>query len=169
MKRLVALIGIFATVFAFASCKKLTPEEADASREAARSIAVSKYEKKLEESLRHEEEIYKEKSKTIAELGKTEKGKKIVYKSNNEIWTSKYYVAYMDKDGKLDYTIQYNYYPNVENYEFDVEKFKKSDDLEKTDDDMRLIIFKQDVEKGRGVTYDEYLEHVKFRGFEIIE
>ena len=74
MKKIIAIIGVFATIFAFASCKKLTPEEADASREAARLIAISKYEKKLEESLKHEEEIYVEKSKTVAELGKTEPG-----------------------------------------------------------------------------------------------
>ena len=169
MKKLIAIIGVFATLFAFASCRQLTPEEADASREAARSIAVSKYEKKIEESLKHEEEIYKEKTKTVAGLGKTEYGKKIDYRSKNEIWASKYYVAYMDEDGKLDYIIQYNYYPSVENYEFDVEKFKKSKDLDETDDDLRLIIFRQEVENGMGVTYDQYLADLEFRGFEIIK
>ncbi len=169
MKKLIAIIGVFATLFAFASCRQLTPEEADASREAARSIAVSKYEQKLEESLKHEEEIYKEKTKTVASLGKTEYGKKIVYRSKNEIWASKYYVAYMDKDGKLDYIIQYNYYPTTENFEFDVEKFKKNEDFEEADEDLRLIIFRQEVEKGRGVSYDVYLADLEFRGFEIIK
>lgn len=169
MKKLVAIIGVFATIFAFASCKKLTPEEADASREAARSIAVSKYEKKLEESLKHEEEIYVEKSKTVAELGKTEQGKKIVYRSKNEIWASKYFVAYMDKNGDLDYYLQYNYYPNEENYEFDKNRDKKSPTVEKMDDDNRLIIYKYDLKEGMGVTYDEYLANLRARGFEIIE
>ena len=75
----------------------------------------------------------------------------------------------MDEDGKLDYIIQYNYYPSVENYEFDVEKFKKSKDLDETDDDLRLIIFRQEVEIGMGVTYDQYLADLEFRGFEIIK
>ncbi len=169
MKKFIAIIGVFATIFAFASCKQLTPEEADASREAARSLAVSRYEQQLAESLKHEEEIYKEKAKTVAELGKTEKGVKIVYKSKNEIWASKYYVAYMDKEGKLDYILQYNYYPDEYNYEFDLEKYEKSDDVEETDDDYRLIIFKQEIEDGRGVAFDEYLADLRFRGFEIIE
>ena len=169
MKKILAIIGVFATIFALASCKQLTPEEADASREAARSIAVSKYEQQLEESLKHEEEIYEDKIKTVAELGKTEPGKKIVYKSKNEIWATKYYVAYMDKNGKLDYTLQYSYYPNMENYEFDIDKYKKSNEIEDTDKDMRLIIFKQDIKKGMGVTYDEHLANLEFRGFEIIK
>ncbi len=169
MKKILAIVGVFATIFAFASCKQLTPEEADASREAARSIAVSKYEQQIEESLKHEEKIYEEKVKTVAELGKTEPGKKIVYKSNNEIWVSKYYAAYMDKDGNLDYIIQYNYYPTTKNYEFDVEKFKKNEDLEETNDELRLIVFRQEVEKGRGVSYDVYLADLEFRGLEIIK
>lgn len=169
MKKLLAILGVFATIFAFASCRQLTPEEADASREAARSIAVSKYEQKLEESLKHEEEIAKEKAKTVAELGKTEPGKKLVYRSKNEIWSSKYYVAMMDKDGKLDYIMEYHYYPNEDNYEFDLEKYKKDDDVEETDDDNRLIIFRQDVENGKGIAYEEYLAEVEFRGFEIIK
>ncbi len=169
MKKILAIIGVFATIFALASCKQLTPEEADASREAARSIAVSKYEQQLVESLKHEEEIYEAKSKTVAELGKTEPGKKIVYKSNNEIWVSKYYAAYMDKDGNLDYIIQYNYYPTTKNYEFDVEKFKKNEDLDETNDELRLIVFRQEVEKGRGVSYDVFLADLELRGLEIIK
>ena len=169
MKKIIAIISIFATIFAFASCKKLTPEEADASREAARSIAVSKYEKKLEESLKHEEEIYMEKSKTVAELGKTEPGKKIVYRSKNENWASKYFIAYMDKNGDLDYYLQYNYYPSDEHYEFDKDRDKKSPSVDKMDDDNRLIIYKYEIKDGMGVTYDEYLANLRSRGFEIIE
>lgn len=169
MKKLLAILGVFATIFAFASCRQLTPEEAEASREVARSIAVSKYEQKLEESLKHEEEIYIQKSKTVAELGKTEPGKKLVYRSKNEIWASEYYVAMMDDNGKLDYVLQYFYYPNEENYEFDLDKYKGDDWLEETDDDYRLIVLKQEIDKNRGVTYDEYYANIEFRGFEIIK
>lgn len=170
MKKILAVVCIFAALFSFASCKRrLTPEEEDASRAVARSIALAEYESKVAASIKNEENIVEDKAKTLEELGKTEKGKQIVF--HNTSGYTQYEVITMDKDGKAETWERYVYYPNTDSYNVamkdkDTRKFAIID----SDEELRLVVYKNMNEKGfKGIDYETILKNIKDFGYTIVE
>lgn len=170
MKKILAVVCIFAALFSFASCKrKLTPEEEDASRAVARSIALAEYESKIAASIKNEENIIENKAKTLQEIGKTEKGKQIVYHNNSGY--TQYEVITMDENGKAENWERYTYYPNTESFKI---AMKDKDDgkfaFVTSDEDLRLIVTRNKNKKGfQGIDFDTLLKNIKDFGYTIVE
>lgn len=170
MKKILAVVCIFAALFSFASCKrKLTPEEEDASRAVARSIALAEYESKVAASIQNEENIVEDKAKTLEELGKTEKGKQIVFR--NTTGYTQYDVVFFDAKGKAESWERYTYYPNTESFKLAMrDKDEGKFAYVTSDEDLRLIVSKNENEKGfKGVDFDSLLKNVKDFGYTVVE
>ena len=170
MKKILAVVCIFAALFSFASCKrKLTPEEEDASRAVARSIAIAEYESKIAASIQNEENIIEDKAKTIAELGKTEKGKRIVFQ--NSTGYTQYEIITFDKNGKADNWERYTYFPNVDSYKVALkDKNSKNFYYIDSDEDLRLVVTRNKNKKAfEGTDYDSLIRSIKEYGYTIVE
>ncbi len=170
MKKILAILCIFATLFAFAACKRqLTPEEEEASRAIARSIAAAEYESRIAASIKNEEEIVADKAKTLEELGKTEKGKQIVFKSSSA--NTQYDVITMDASGKAVSWKRYVYYTNTESYEYALKAKNEGNFVhESHDDDLRLIVTKNTNEAlFKGTDYETMLKNIKDFGYTVVE
>lgn len=171
MKKILAVVCIFAALFSFASCKRrLTPEEEEASRAVARSKAVAEYESKVAASIKHEEEIVENKVKTLEELGKTEKGKQIVYKGAEIQASVKYYALFMDNNGYCDYELCYHYYADEDAYKLILEREKKDESINIADYDesKRLIVYRREYDN-KSMTYDDALETIRKLNYTIVE
>ena len=170
MKKFIAVIGIFAVIFALASCKReLTPEEVDASYAAEHSKAQAEYESRLEASIKHEEDIVEFKAQTLESLGKTEKGKQIVFKTSSGI--EQYEVIKMDKSGKAESWVRYAYFKDANDFEL-AKKGSKSGNFRVVDDDedLRVIVYENKNKKlFEGTDFDTMLKNVRDFGYTVVE
>lgn len=176
MKKLSAVLCIFATLFALASCKpkELSPEEASASVEAARSEARAEYSQKIEASIKHEEKIYQEKQDTLDSLGKTEKDKRIVFVSDGQYAGMKegFEVIKFDGKGKFESWIRYIYYPTTESFERAISDVKDGNKFayETSDASMRVIVYRYTNEQYlKNEAYDDMLQRVRDFGYTVVE
>ena len=177
MKKIIAVIGIFAILFAFASCKKekeLTPEEQLASLQASQSENYAKYEASIAASIKHEEDIVKDKQDTLNELGKTEKNKRIVYIGDGDYQGMKvsYEIMTFDENGKYLNWKRYVYFPDTESFDRAVANISPNAKFayESSDASMRLIVFKYTNNAYMAnEVYDDVLQRVKDSGYTVIE
>ncbi len=170
MKKILAVACIFAALFSFASCKRrLTPEEEEASRAVARSIALAEYESKVAASIKNEENIVEDKAKTLEELGKTEKGKQIVFR--NSTGYTQYEVISFDGKGQAVSWKRYTYYPNTESFEMAMKnKNEGKFSYETSDENLRLIVSKNKNDKAfKGTDYDTMIKNIKDFGYTVVE
>lgn len=176
MKKITAVLCIFAMLFALASCKpkELSPEEASASVEAARSQARAEYSQKIEASIKHEEDIYQEKQDTLNSLGKTEKDKRIVFVSDGQYAGMKeaFEIIKFDDNAKFDSWTRYVYYPSTESFERAISDIKSGGNFayETSDASMRVIVYRYTNEQYlKNEAYDDMLQRVRDFGYTVVE
>ena len=161
MKKILALLAAFATLFSLSACKmnrELTPEE-----------IAKKESKAVAQSIKAEEAYQKGYEKTVDKLGKTEKGKRIVVKDpdNNG---HEYWVYEFDKDEMLKNKYRYLFYEHLEDYEKYLENFKANDvDIVEADKKSRLIIYEIDMGENPNYTYDFFYQILSAGSGTIIE
>ena len=168
---------IFATLFAFAACKKekeLTPEESLAALHAEQSSNYVEYQKNVAASIKHEEEIYQEKLDTIESLGKTEKDKRIVFASNNTYPGMKesYEIIKFDSNAKFSSWVRYVYYPSNESFARAIADVKEEDTFayETSDASMRVVVYRYTNEQYlKSESYDAMLQRVRDFGYAVVE
>ena len=176
MKRIVAVIGVFAVLFALASCKEkeLTPEESLAALKASQSANYAEYEKSVAASIKQEENIVNDKKDTLENLGKTEKGKKIVFISDGEYPGMKvgYEVISFDANGKYSSWKQYIYFPDTESFDSAISNIspRAKFQYESSDASLRLVVFKYTNNAYlANETYDTLLKNVQDFGYTLVE
>lgn len=168
MKRIIAIISAVAALCSLASCavtSNMTPEE-------QLSYHHAKEQEAIEESMRIEEEIVEEIERVTDKIGKTEKNKKIVLEKYTETVTTKR-VLYMDRKGKCEYSMTYEFYKTKDDYEFylnagDCGKYKLVDH----DDKNRLLVYKNVEFLSVGQDFDVLYEGHKgatLNGFTLVE
>lgn len=168
MKRIIALLIVIASVLSITSCsvKELTPEEKASSRAARESELAA-------ESSSVEAAIVEDKKEILDELGKSQKGKKLVMRNYSQSdGTERIREIYFDKNGFADYMITYCYYPESSYYVIKGQGDKGSNKLIDHDDDLRLIVYKKSYKDAYDIeiTYDELVKNFKeTTAWEIIE
>ncbi|MBR2869108.1 MAG: hypothetical protein IKB88_08645 [Clostridia bacterium] len=170
MKKILAVIGIFAVIFTLASCKRnLTPAEVEASYAAEHSKAQAEYESRIVASIKQEEDIVEFKAQTLESLGKTEKGKQIVFKSSSGI--EQYEVIKVGKSGKAESWVRYTYFNDAEEFEI-AKKGSKSGNFKivDSDKDLRVIVYENKNKKlFEGTDFDTMLKNVRDFGYTVVE
>lgn len=177
MKKLLAVLCIFATLFALAACKdkkELTPEESLASLKAEQSKNYAEYEKNIVASIKNEENIVAQKQDTLEKLGKTEKDKRIVFLSdyNNPGMTEAYEIVKFDDGGKFESWVRYVYFPSAESFDRAIANTKEEGKFayETSDASMRLIVYRYTNEKYlANEKYDDMLQRVRDFGYTVVE
>lgn len=146
MKRIIALLAVAATLLSLSACKvnrEKTPE--DIAAEESKAVA---------ESIKAEEDFQEGKSDTVGDLGKTEKGKRIVVQEPGPVY-EEFNVFEFDRKQNLKKRYRYLFFDDVEQYEL---KLNMGDgvrsELVKHDDKARLIVFEVEFEKDPELTYD---------------
>ena len=176
MKKIVAIVGIFAILFALASCKEkeLTPEESLAALKASQAVNQSIYEASVAASIKHEEDIAKDKQDTLNELGKTEKNKRIVYIGDGAYEGMKvcYEIMTFNSNGKYSGWKRYVYFPDAESFDRAIANVstKAKFAYESSDASMRLIVYKYTNNAYlANETYDVMLQRVIDNGYTLVE
>lgn len=176
MKKVIAVLCVFATLFALASCKKkeLTEEERLASLHASQEQNRIEMSKRVEASIRHEVEIQSDKKDTLDSLGKTEKNKRIVFLSSGQHEGMKegYEVILFDGNGKYKSWTQYIYFPSTESFDRAISDIKSEGNFayESSDASLRLIVYRYTNDKYlKNETYDAMYQRVKDFGYTVVE
>ncbi len=176
MKKFLAILCVFATLFALASCKgkELTEEERLASLHASQQANREKESREVAASIKQENDIIADKQDTLNGLGKTEKNKKIVFLSSDHQVGMKecYEIILFDGNGKYKSWTRYTYYPTTEAFDRAVSDMKteKNFAYESSDSSLRLIIHRYTNDKYlANETYDAMYQRVKDFGYSIVE
>ncbi len=168
MKKLIAVIAVFAAVLSFSACKKInmTPEE-------KQSYYAAEESKRVAASIQAENDyIDGVNDYSDNEIGKTVKGERIVIKAESSLGY-KYIVFEFNKKGKMTARYSYEFFDSIENYEVQSEiKSPGSKKLVKTDDEARMVVYKYDEVWEQ--TFDEVYEgyskqEVNDLGYSIVE
>lgn len=197
MKKFLAILGVFSTLFALAACNDkdseavtatdengsvytvkatLSPQELT-ELELSRQENIEKESRLEQESIQHEIEILSEKENTLDSLGKTEKGKQIVFTNSGERDGMKesFEVIKFDKNGKFESWIRYTYYPKTETFNRALADMKEEKNFayEASDASNRVIVHRfsneKMIEDFKRLPYDTLLTNVKNNGYKIIE
>ena len=128
----------------------------------------------LIESIKHEENIAKDKQDTLNELGKTEKNKRIVYIGDGAYEGMKvcYSIMTFNSNGKYSSWKRYVYFPDTESFDRAIANIspKAKFAYESSDASMRLIIYKYtNNEYMANEVYDDVLQRVKDNGYTLVE
>lgn len=168
MKKLIALISVLAVALSLTACKtkELNPEEKQSKYAAEES-------EKVAASLQAENDyIDGVHDYSDNEIGKTEKGKKLVIKAESSLGY-RYNVFNFNKKGAMTERLCYEFYDSIENYE--VQSKIKDDRTRKlidTDDEARMVVYKYEEvwEQSFDELYEAYSKtEVKDLGYTIIE
>lgn len=167
MKKIIALIAIFAAVLSFSACKKvnMTPEEKQAYYAAEES-------KKVAASIQAENDYIDGVNEySDNEIGKTVKGKKLVIKAESSLGY-KYNVFEFNKKGNMTARYCYEFYDSIENYEVQSKIEDRKRKLVDTDDEARMVVYKYNEvwEQTFDELYDAYSKpEVIDLGYSIVE
>ncbi len=168
MKRIIAIISAVAAICSLASCtvtSNMTPEE-------QLSYHNAKEQEAIEESMRIEEEIIEEIESVDDEIGKTVKNKKIVLERISQGGTTKR-VIYMDKKGKAEYTMIYQFFNDPDIYASMRDAGDNGDDKQiKHNDEKRMIVYKNTKGEIVGAEFDVLYENYKtygINGYKLVE
>ncbi len=171
MKKIIAIISIFAAVISFASCSIKN----DKTTAELVSEQDAEYSQLLESITQAEIERSEKMVKNIDDLGKTEKNKQIVVKvasANSE----HYQVFIFNRKGICQKVRDYYFYESVELFEVANEKQKETGRKKKIDSDKtaRMIVLESDYDIEERNQFDQILElykneESKAQGFEVIE
>ncbi len=170
MKKIIAVLAILATVFSLSACKMKGKMDAD---ERAQYLAEKESER-IEQSLKVERDYINGINETVDEdIGKTEKGEKLVIKVNNPN-AVEYQVYYFDRKEKFDYKLSYVFYELPANYNAikDYDNDTKDKKLIKHNDEARMLVYKYTYKRDK--TFDELYKNYKMPevinlGYSIVE
>ncbi len=151
----ILIVCVFAAILLTSSCKDGGETTTDklaiiASQDAA--------------SIQAEENIVQAKADKDLEIGKTVKGKKIVY--IQELYEVSKKTVIVFKDGKTDYVLNYLYYTDKDSY-IDNRDWAKDEPgqygaLNDSDDELRMLCFRDD-ESYQGATYQQIYDRLKLQ------
>lgn len=164
MKKITALLLIFAALFSFAACKVDTsPDQTEpfAQDEFQSQLNAQQAERQsqIEASIQAQEEINEEIDEYIAKVGKTKKNKELVIKVD---WVlgRKYQKFVFDKKGNTDYRLDYFFFDSEDNYEATIQEAKDNENKKvvEKDKDMKMVVVKETkiVESTFEELYDAY-------------
>ena len=171
MKKVLAILAVFATALSLASCSPKTDKttaELVSEQEAEYSRIAESY---AQAEIERSEKVVK----SIEDLGKTQKNKQIVVKvayPNGE----HYQVFVFNRKGICQKVRDYYFYQTVEMFEIGNEKQKESNRRKKIDSDKtaRMIAFESEYDIEERNQFDQILElykneDSKAQGYEVIE
>ena len=162
MKRIIAVLLVLASILSFAACKELTPEEkmsSVAARESELAVERSSKEAAIEDG----------KKDILDEIGKTKKNKQVVAIREQENVTE-YLVVLFDKNGFAEILYKYKFYsPDFYRIHKDQKDFGGQDTLVKRDDDLRMLKFKGDFNKGAATFEYIYNKYKDSTIWELVE
>lgn len=171
MKKIIAILAVFATALSLASC---SPKN-DKTAEELISEQDAEYSQLIESMTQAEIERSEKMVKNIDDLGKTEKNKQIVVKvayPNGE----HYQVFVFNRKGICQKIRDYYFYATAEMYAISNERQVEDDHRKKIDSDKtaRMIAFESDYELEERNKFDQILElykneESKAQGYEVIE
>lgn len=171
MKKIIAILAVFATALSLASCSV----ENDKTTAELVSEQDAEYSQLIESLSQAEVERSEKMVKNIEDLGKTQKNKQIVVKvayPNGE----HYQVFIFNRKGICQKVRDYYFYETAEMFEIGNERQKETVDKKKIDSDeaARMIAFESKYEIEERNQFDQILElykneDSKIQGFEVIE
>ena len=152
MKKILAVISVFAVLLSLASCKvknNKTTAELVSEADAERSMLV---ESSIQAETEREEKIVK----SIKDIGKSEKKKQLVLKRDED----HYQVYVMNKKNICTKIIDYYFFDNIEAYNIKANDPKKTGSRKRIIDDpeARMIAYERDYEIEERNTYDQIYE-----------
>lgn len=148
VKKITALLLIFAALFSFAACKVDTsPEQTEtfSPNEFQSQLNAQQAERQsqIEASIQAQEEINEEIDEYIAKVGKTKKNKELVIKVD---WAlgRKYQKFVFDRKGNTDYRLDYFFFDSEDNYEATIQEAKDNENKKvvEKDKDMKMVVVK---------------------------
>lgn len=137
MKKLIAVIAVFAAVLSLCACKtkELSPDEKQSKYAAEESERVAA-------SIQAENDYIDGVNEySDNEIGKTVKGKKLVIKSESSLGY-KYNVFEFNKKGNMTARFCYEFYDSIENYKVQSKIEDRERKLVDTDDEARMVVYK---------------------------
>lgn len=167
MKKILAVLAVFSVLFSLASCK-LSPQM---SEEDLRESLTAEASKKVEESIKAQEEYEENVGDSIDEIGKTVKNKKLVIKVNTSLG-KEYMVYHFGKDKKVDYRVDHFFYDSIENYEWRLNDKADGNKVIAHDESMKMVAVKLSnvPEDDFEYLYNTYTdEKIMKYGYEVIE
>lgn len=180
MKKIIAVLLVFAAVLSLAACKvesnnKAKKTEPYDPNEYQSNLAAAEAEQSrlVAEKAEAESEIQENIDEYIKEVGKTKKKTQLVIKLNSSLG-KEYHKFEFNKKGEYKTQIKYIFYDTLENYNatLEIEKNKKDSKVIDKDMDMKMVVIKND--RFNGKPFDEMYEiysreDVKALGYTIIE
>ncbi len=171
MKKIIAILAVFATAFTLASCSVKN----DKTTAELVSEQEAEYQQLIESMSQAEAEVSENVIKNVEDIGKTQKNKQIVVKvasANSE----HYQVFIFNRKGICQKIRDYYFYDTVDKFEIADEKQKETSRKKKVDSDKdaRMIVLESDYEVEERNQFDQILElykneDSKAQGFEVIE
>lgn len=168
MKKIVAIVAVFATVLSFSACK-MTGNMTQEEREQYLSERQAEQE---QSSLQAEQDYADGINKNVDKMGKTEKNKKLVVEVPSSLG-KEYWVFVFNKKKVVDYKLIYQFFDLPRNYndckDFEGTEHKK---VIKTDDEARMVVYKHTLvaENSFDELYDYFkLDNLVEDGYRIIE
>lgn len=170
MKKIIAIIAVFAVLFSLSACKM---KQKDLSDDEIQSYLSAEESKQVEQSLKVERDYIEGVDEQVDDkIGKTKKNKKLVV----EVSTTagyEYIVFEFSGKGILKKKLSYYFYNDVETYRFVAEHGGGSDkEIVDTDDKARMVVYnyKNLPEKDYDGLYETYsLDTAAEMGYRIIE
>lgn len=159
MKKILAILAAFATLFSLAACK-MQSNKTTAERV---SDAEAEYSMLVASSIQAETERAEKIVKSIEDIGKSQKGKQLVLQRGED----HYQVYVMNKKSICTKVIDYYFFDNIEAYNIKSNDPKKSGNAKRIIDDpeARMIAYEKDFQAGEIDTYDEIYEMFSDPGY----
>ncbi len=168
MKRIIAIIAVFATLLSFAACKvNMTEEERQAKKQAELS-------EKQAASIKAEEDFSKGFAQEVDKLGKTIKGERLVVKEPT-YGIGEYLVFEFDRKENLKKRYSYKFFYDINLYEAAVENGDGTRrKLVEKDEKARMVIYEIEIGESDKVSFDflyeTYSDEASVEaGYEVIE
>ena len=177
MKKIIALLLVAVSLFAFASCKKEpvnTDPVAGANEFASNQAAVeAEYSKQAAEKAEKESKIQQEIDEYVEKVGKTKKKTQLVVEVERPAGRE-FHKYEFSRKGEYKTQIKYMFLPDAEIYFAVLEAEQHKDEVKviDKDKDMRMVAVKND--RFNGTSFDEMYElykseDVKNLGYTVIE
>lgn len=158
MKKILAILAVFASLFSFASCKmqnNKTTAELVSEAEAEQSMLI---ESSIQAETLREEKLVK----NIDDIGKSEKKKQLVLKRDDD----HYQVFVMNKKNICTKVIDYYFYESAETYNMKaLAKDTGRQKLIDKDDEARMLAYESDYNIEERNTYDQIYEFFSDPGY----
>lgn len=134
MKKIIAVLSVLAVLMSLAAChntKKMTDEEYS-------EYVAAEESKRVAESVKAEEMVSEGMNEVADDIGKTEKGKKVVLFRDTGV-DKRYRVYYIGKDGKCESMVNYTFARDKESYNVLYDNAKNEGNIYKYDKDSRMV------------------------------